>query len=246
MAGSKEDYVDLTKSGERSGPKKKRAKEKTHKKSKRHAERGKRLPVPEKTGKPEPDAMAKKRSRKKEAPKEVKSRVETNIDRLYELIRDKGILKSNVAAKKLKIDNEMIEEWGRVLEDHKLVKMHYPPIGEPVFILKKFKASKEGVVEKKEKLKPGRKIFIINIIILLCFFAFVTITVVRIPTFRVSYAQLYLGTLAVIIIVGGIITFKFRGRLKALTGGVLKDAEKEDKEKGGEKVGKAKTGKTGK
>ena len=69
----------------------------------------------------------------------IKEHLETDIDKLYELVRDRGIVKVGDAAKKLKIDDEQAEEWGRVLEEHNLVRLHYPPVGDPVLILKKFK-----------------------------------------------------------------------------------------------------------
>ena len=75
----------------------------------------------------------------------VKDHVETDIDKLYEIVRDKGTLNVKEASKKLKLDVDRVEEWGRILEDHNLIKLHYPPIGEPVMILKKFKVDTKEI-----------------------------------------------------------------------------------------------------
>lgn len=147
----------------------------------------------------------------------VKEVLETDVDKLYELIRDKGILKVNDASKKLGIRVEHVERWGRILEEHKLIKLHYPPIGEPVLILKKFKSGVKEVkkLEKKKKLKPSRKVFIINLLILLGFIVFVIfpnkiwffimemINFIKMPVVRISYEQAYL--VAIIIIIIGIV-----------------------------------------
>lgn len=149
----------------------------------------------------------------------VKELLETDVDKLYELVRDKGILKVNDASKKLGIEIENVERWGRILEEHKLIKLHYPPIGEPVLILKKFKSGVKEVkkLEKKgkKKLKPSRKVFIINLLILLGFIVFVIfpnkiwffimeiINFIKMPVVRISYEQAYL--VAIIIIIIGIV-----------------------------------------
>ena len=123
----------------------------------------KSIPLPKKI-KPKPRKRLKK----------IKEHVETDVDRLYELIRERGLLKVGAASKELGIEIDQIEEWGRILEEHKLVKLHYPPVGEPVLILKKFKSDISEIKEKvrKKKLKPRRRVFLINIAILLGFIGF--------------------------------------------------------------------------
>lgn len=142
---------------------------------------------------------------------EIKDHLETDVDKLYELARDKGIVKINEAAKLLKIDIDQIEEWGRILEEHKLVRLRYPPVGEPVLILKKFMTDTEKIKEIKEKikLKPKKRVFIINIIILACFIIAVAFYTIRFGAIRITYTQAYLAA-AVIIIIAGILIFKFK------------------------------------
>ncbi|MEE9323906.1 MAG: hypothetical protein V3U72_05185 [Candidatus Aenigmarchaeota archaeon] len=141
----------------------------------------------------------------------VKERIETDIDKLYELIKDRGILKVKVASRKFRIDAEQVEEWGRILEQHKLIKLHYPPIGDPVLILKKFKSDMEEIKKLKQRkmLRPDKRVFLINIAILLGFIVFVSFFTVRIPAIRISYVQLYLAVI-VIIIIGMALILKFK------------------------------------
>ncbi len=58
-------------------------------------------------------------------------KLETSIDRLLAIVKTEGKVGMKDLAKKFKVDVEKIEEWGRILEDYKLVTLHYPPIGEP-------------------------------------------------------------------------------------------------------------------
>ncbi|UCC91314.1 MAG: hypothetical protein JSV39_03285 [Candidatus Aenigmatarchaeota archaeon] len=170
----------------------------------------------------------------------VKEHVQTDIDKLYEFVRNKGVVKIGEASKKFGIETDKVEGWGRVLEEHKLVKLHYPPVGEPVLILKKFKTETEGVeklgVEKR--LKPGRRVFIINILIIFGFVAFLAfhrIIITRmnvdiipriesfvseiskaigIPSIRISYVQAYLAIIVIIIIVVVVVWWLKRRRGK--------------------------------
>jgi hypothetical protein len=172
----------------------------------------------EKKGKPKEDAKKDTivSDGKKTEPvhKRVKLRVETDIDRLYELVRDKGIVKLAVAAKKLRIDEDRIEAWSRVLEEHKLIKLHYPPVGDPVMILKKFKTDVKELKERKgaKKLKFNRKVFFVNIAILLGFIIIVAFFTMGSSSLRVTYAQVYLAATVLIIIIVLVLFFKFRER----------------------------------
>ena len=70
--------------------------------------------------------------------------LKTNIDRLLSLVKMKGSVQLKVAAKEFGVEAERIEKWGRILEEYKLVKMHYPPIGDPkILILKEKKHGKK-------------------------------------------------------------------------------------------------------
>lgn len=59
-------------------------------------------------------------------------KVETNIDRLFNLAQKHGRLKINdELAKKLGVTRTQLEEWAMILEEHNLLELHYPTIGEP-------------------------------------------------------------------------------------------------------------------
>ncbi len=69
-------------------------------------------------------------------------KLETDIDKLLALVKLEGPIKFSQAAKKFDVTENKIEEWGKILEEYKLVKLHYPPIGNPV--IKLFKEKKHG------------------------------------------------------------------------------------------------------
>jgi chromosome segregation ATPase len=74
--------------------------------------------------------------------------IETPIDKLIELVKQKERVTLAEAGKALGVDEEKVEEWVRVLEDKDFVELIYPAIGEPVIILKKIT---DKVVDAKEK-----------------------------------------------------------------------------------------------
>ncbi len=54
----------------------------------------------------------------------------TDIDTLYELINKKGKLTISEVCKGFGVTKEMAEEWGKILEEHDLIRLNYPPFGE--------------------------------------------------------------------------------------------------------------------
>jgi len=59
-------------------------------------------------------------------------KVETPIDRFFGLVRKyKRIRINDNLAKKLGVSKTQMEEWAMILEEHNLVELHYPTIGEP-------------------------------------------------------------------------------------------------------------------
>ncbi len=65
-----------------------------------------------------------------------RSKINTSLDSLLELIMASGSIKVSDAAKKLRVKDKQIEEWARVLEEHNLIEIHYPTFGKP-FLKKK-------------------------------------------------------------------------------------------------------------
>ena len=145
----------------------------------------------------------------------AREHVETDVDKLYEIVREKGIIKVKDTAKLLGIDTDQVEEWGRILEEHKLVRLRYPPVGEPVLVLRRFTTDEEkiGKLKGRRKAKPARKVFIINLAIIICFAVFIAIYTVRLPAIRISYFQAFLAV-AAIIIIGIVFVLRFVKRRK--------------------------------
>jgi len=72
---------------------------------------------------------------KREEKKKVtlqKGVVKTSIDKLFELIKKYNRLKINDGlARRLNVSRSQIEEWSIILEDHNLVELRYPTLGDP-------------------------------------------------------------------------------------------------------------------
>ncbi|MEM2918057.1 MAG: DUF2226 domain-containing protein [Candidatus Altiarchaeota archaeon] len=64
--------------------------------------------------------------------KKTEGKVKTKIDELYDLVKKNKIVKLNDSlAKKLNVSKAQIESWAVILEEHNLIELHYPAIGEP-------------------------------------------------------------------------------------------------------------------
>jgi CBS domain-containing protein len=57
------------------------------------------------------------------------AKIETGIDKLLELVEQRGKISTDEASKLLKVDIKMIEDWASILDDHNLIKLEYPIIG---------------------------------------------------------------------------------------------------------------------
>ncbi len=63
--------------------------------------------------------------------KDDNEETKTPIDELFELVMNEGIVKISDAAKKFGVTEAQLEEWARILENHELIEIHYPPVGKP-------------------------------------------------------------------------------------------------------------------
>ncbi|MBN2067847.1 MAG: hypothetical protein JW744_05245, partial [Candidatus Diapherotrites archaeon] len=59
----------------------------------------------------------------------IKAKIETDFDRLLNLIKLKGIIGAEEAASQLGMDKKQVKEYAEVLERSRLLKVVYPPIG---------------------------------------------------------------------------------------------------------------------
>ncbi len=70
----------------------------------------------------------------------------TDIDVLYDLVKNKGRVKISALAKTFNVDKKTIEDWAEMLEEHGLLKIHYPAIGEAeLMIPKKEKRNEKNI-----------------------------------------------------------------------------------------------------
>jgi len=91
----------------------------------------------------------------KKAPHEIQGKgiinIETRPDRLYKLVNSRGKLSILEAANAFGVKEEKIEEWAAILEEHNLIKMHYPAFGKPTLYKIEYK-------KKKKVSEKGRKV----------------------------------------------------------------------------------------
>lgn len=57
--------------------------------------------------------------------------LETDVDKILNTIKEKGKITFDEIARLFKVDLNTIEEWAKILEDHGLVEVVYPPVGSP-------------------------------------------------------------------------------------------------------------------
>ena len=70
---------------------------------------------------------------------------ETEIDAVYKEVKEKGKIRIDEIAKKWNVASELVQEWAKILEEHKLVQIHYPAFGSPELRMYEEKKSGEGV-----------------------------------------------------------------------------------------------------
>jgi hypothetical protein len=57
--------------------------------------------------------------------------IETDFDILYNLVQSKGMLKLSEVTRMFNITRKKAEDWVQILEEHNLIKIYYPAMGEP-------------------------------------------------------------------------------------------------------------------
>lgn len=105
-------------------------------------------------------ATEKAKGEKPKADMKIYKTIETNIDKLYKMILERGSLGLYSAARDIGVSVELIEEWGKVLEEHKMIEMHYPPFGKAILRVPSTGKEKAKHVKKEEKKKetiPGKE-----------------------------------------------------------------------------------------
>jgi response regulator of citrate/malate metabolism len=79
--------------------------------------------------KKEPTAQA---DRIKSSKEKIKEKIETSIDNMLKLLEQKESISIEELAKELKVSEELIEEWAKILEEHQLVTIEYSLVGKPM------------------------------------------------------------------------------------------------------------------
>ncbi len=64
--------------------------------------------------------------------KKVEERVKTKIDEMLEMIEKNEKISLNKISEQLRVPISIIEEWAKILEEHDVVEIEYPPIGSPI------------------------------------------------------------------------------------------------------------------
>ncbi|MBI5073044.1 hypothetical protein HZA99_04460, partial [Candidatus Woesearchaeota archaeon] len=59
-------------------------------------------------------------------------KVETSLDKMLRMVEERGSIDIGEIAKALSVKEDHVEEWGKILEEHNLVRLSYPPFGKPV------------------------------------------------------------------------------------------------------------------
>ena len=63
--------------------------------------------------------------------------IETQIDKLIKIVEKNGSIPIPILSRELKVHPEQIERWARILEEHGMIEIEYPPIGPPKLRKKK-------------------------------------------------------------------------------------------------------------
>ncbi len=86
-------------------------------------------------------------------------KIETEIDRFYNLMARKGKVKLDEACKELNLEKKHITKYVDVLTRSKKVIAKYPFIGQPYFYLAEDADASAAVIKTESDKKPGQQIY---------------------------------------------------------------------------------------
>lgn len=81
--------------------------------------------------------------------------ITTSVDKLVEAVRKRGKLTIKQAASLMGVEEDLVSGWVDILEDNNILKLVFPPIGEPVIVLAR--PTEKQVIAKKVKIEKGVK-----------------------------------------------------------------------------------------
>ena len=90
--------------------------------------------------------------------KKKKDKLETDLDVLYNLLKEKKKLSSTTIMKTFKIPKEKALEWVKILQNNKLIKTIFPMFSSPIIVLRRLrpKKLKDKKGKKDESAKSGK------------------------------------------------------------------------------------------
>ncbi|MEK6934658.1 MAG: hypothetical protein AABW46_02160 [Nanoarchaeota archaeon] len=97
----------------------------------------------------------------------------TDLDKLYDLIQERNIVKLSEVTNELKVDKTIAQKWGNILEEHELIQFHFPAVGEPEFRKLGLNIKREQTPEESKKKKIIISIVTASIILLLIISIFI-------------------------------------------------------------------------
>jgi len=83
------------------------------------------------------------------------SYIETNLDRFYNMIKERQTMSFDKAASEFGVDRNQIASWAKILEEHKLASVHYPLFGVPSIFFRE-KQKKEFIKGEERVKRPGK------------------------------------------------------------------------------------------
>jgi hypothetical protein len=80
----------------------------------------------------------------------------TDIDSLYTHVLENKSVRLPSAARRFRVSRETIEEWGKILEDHHMIELHYPVAGEPTLRVPRPRGARGKKPREKKEKKPRK------------------------------------------------------------------------------------------
>lgn len=76
---------------------------------------------------------------KKLSKERIKEKISTKVDEMLRIIEREKQVSIAELSKRMRIPEELIESWAKVLEDHDLIELNYPTVGSPILRIKTLK-----------------------------------------------------------------------------------------------------------
>jgi len=81
--------------------------------------------------------------------------ITTPLDKLLDMVIKKGRISIKDAANLFGVSRDQINGWAKILEEHNLIEINYPPIGEPELRIKPLVKERGTKKIKEEPIEKG-------------------------------------------------------------------------------------------